>query len=99
MFADIAQYVSMKKQMLADVVLGKRASSCREQMAVRTHGVFTDCGNASCIFAQKRAGGACSHSFCPPGNNGYPESPLTDCVAPVAPEDWLATYTNTIEQV
>jgi len=33
------------------------------------------------------------------GPNGYPVSPLTDCVAPVAPEDWLATYTNTIEQV
>jgi hypothetical protein len=35
----------------------------------------------------------------PPGPNGYPISPLTDCVAPVAPEDWLAAYTNTIEQV
>lgn len=34
-----------------------------------------------------------------PGPNGYPVSPLTDCVAPVPPEGWLEAYTNTIEQV
>jgi len=33
------------------------------------------------------------------GANGYPISPLTDCVTPVAPEDWLKTFTNTIDQV
>jgi len=25
-------------------------------------------------------------------------NPIVDCVDPVAPEDWLATYTNTIEE-
>ena len=32
------------------------------------------------------------------GPNGYPVNPIVDCVDPVAPEDWLATYTNTIEE-
>ena len=33
----------------------------------------------------------------PPGNDGYPIDPVTDCVDPVDPDDWLDAFTNTIE--
>ena len=38
------------------------------------------------------------------GPDGYPVpirgyGDYSDCVAPVAPEDWLATFTNTIDKV
>ena len=32
-----------------------------------------------------------------PGPNGYPIDPVTDCVDPVDPDDWLDAFTNTIE--
>merc|ERR1712216_931772 len=31
------------------------------------------------------------------GPNGYPIDPVTDCVDPVDPDDWLDAFTNTIE--
>ena len=34
---------------------------------------------------------------CRPGPNGYPIDPVTDCVDPVDPDDWLDAFTNTIE--
>ena len=38
------------------------------------------------------------------GQDGYPApvkgyGDYSDCVAPVAPEDWLAAFTNTIDKV
>ncbi|EKX39347.1 hypothetical protein GUITHDRAFT_154460 [Guillardia theta CCMP2712] len=32
------------------------------------------------------------------GPNGYPISPIHDCVDEVPPEEWLSAYTDTIDQ-